>query len=84
MQFVMVQPLSFLVMVWKYALGTHLKIKQMLLLVGWKVLVLSVLVKNLITPEQILLQLLAVSKQEHRDEGTTPEHIFSVNGVWSS
>lgn len=56
----------------------------MLLLVGWKVLVLSVLVKNLITPEQILLQLLAVSKQEHRDEGTTPEHIFSVNGVWSS
>lgn len=34
----------------------------MLLLVGCKVLVLSVLVKNLMALEQILLQLLAVSK----------------------
>ena len=66
-------------------LAAHLEIKQMLPLVGWKVLVLSVLVENLITLEQILLQLLAVSKPGyHNEEGTTPKHIFSVNGAWSS
>lgn len=69
----------------KYVLATHLKIKQTFLLVGWKVLVVSGLVRNLIYPEEIFSQLLVVSRQQdHDEEGTTPKHPFSVNGAWSS
>lgn len=62
MQFRTVHPVPFSAVVGKAALAARLEIKQMLLAVGWKVV--SELVKNPITAEQILLQLLAASKWE--------------------
>lgn len=55
-----VQPVPLSEEVWKAALAARVKIKQMLLVVGWKVM--SELVKNPIPAEQVLLQLLAESK----------------------
>lgn len=82
MQFITVQPLLRSAMVSKSALAMRLKIKLMPLLVGWEMLVLSVLVKNLITLELILLQLLAYRNTVMKD---LLLHIdSSVNEAWSS